>query len=183
MERERTEELARILATMADQHGWHRAQWLSAIDLLWRRVVGDAVADHTRIITLTSDNVLVVGVPSSVWAQELQYYKPTIMDAIRLEISESRIRDIRTRVRTTKQELDWQAEKPAFSPYFAALDTIKKPATDNLHALFLAVQEKYEAAARDWMTQGFHACAHCRAPILRRYTLCIACEAQKRRES
>lgn len=182
MERERSHELSQILASLADKHQWHRAQWLSVIELLWRRVVGDTVADHTRIITVTADNVLVVAVPSSVWAQELQYYKPVILQAIHIEIPQSHLRDIRTRVSTTRPEIAWTEDAGEYSSPYYARDINKSPVSDNLDALLLAVQEKYEAATRDWLTQGFHSCAHCRAPILRRYRLCIACEMQHRRD-
>lgn len=181
MDNPRHEELGKILAGMADQNGWQRAQWVSVIAVLWRRVVGNTVADHTQIVTLTTEGVLVVAVPSSVWSQELQYYKPTILDAIRLHLPESRIRDIRTRVRTTPQLTDLAADLSASSPYYAS-SVVAEPKTDNLHELLQVVQEKYEQAAREWMVQGFHACASCHAPILQRYTLCIACEAYNPRK-
>lgn len=165
--------LAAILDRLTAQHGWHRAEWLRLLDHLWRRVVGDTVADHSRIITLTNDGVLVVAVPSSVWAQEITYYKPRILAAVNDELPEAGVVDVRTRVKSDLLRLPRPSEPYRASPHFRTEQRLAS--TSDLKVLLARVQEKYQQAAQEWLSQGFVPCARCQAPTLKGYRLCVVC--------
>lgn len=171
------EELVKILDGLVQRHGLNRARWLSAIESIWNNTVGKTVAEHTRIVTLTNDGMLVVAVPSSVWSQQLLYYKPDILKAIQQLIPESRIKDIRTRVQADIGRPIRNTLTAQHSPYFR---TYQSPGiTRDLGELLAGVQEKYEAAARVWLEQGFKPCERCQAPTLKGYALCIVCELNR----
>lgn len=172
-------DLAGVLGRMVDSHGWHRAQWLTVIEAIWQKAVGEAVAHHTRILTLTSDGTLIVAVPSSVWSQELLYYHPAILAAIQAELPHAGIREIRTRVKAEAAPPPREDSVRRDSPYFYGQP--KPPFTDNLDELLAEVQEKYETAAHDWLTRGYHPCAKCHSPTMSSYTLCIVCELSERK--
>jgi len=61
----------------------------------WRRIVGERVADRTRPGNL-HDGVLTVYVASAVWAQELTFLSPAILD--RLQKTGSKARELRFRI-------------------------------------------------------------------------------------
>ncbi len=170
--------LKAILHGLAERHGWRQAQWLQMLEGVWMRAVGPAVSKNTKILTLTSDGVLWVAVPSSVWAQELLYYRPRIVAAIQDELPMIPIKDVRTRVRTERTMIV-QATEGRRSPYYPT--TWREPATDDPWVLLARVQEKYQQAAREWLDQGFQECVRCHAPTLQGYALCSVCEISRRK--
>ncbi|NMP20913.1 DUF721 domain-containing protein [Sulfobacillus harzensis] len=169
--------LGEILSRLSAQHGWQRAEWLRALDRLWRHVVGDTVAEYSHILTLTNDGVLVVAVPSSVWAQEIGYYKPRILAAIADELPQASIKDIRTRVKSDFARLPRRSEPYRPSPH-ARTEHRLDPHVD-LQVLLARVQENYQEAAHEWLANGFVPCARCHAPTLKGYRLCVACELDR----
>lgn len=170
--------LKEILHSMAERHGWRQAQWLQMLEGVWMRAVGPGVSKNTKILSLTSDGVLWVAVPSSVWAQELLYYRPRILAAIHDELPMIPIKDVRTRVRTERTRVV-QATEGRKSPYYPT--TWREPATDDPWVLLARVQEKYQQAAREWLDQGFQECMRCHAPTLKGYALCSVCEISRRK--
>ncbi|MCL5116818.1 MAG: DUF721 domain-containing protein [Firmicutes bacterium] len=173
--------LGNILRGMVEEHGWHRAQWLRMMEAIWHRVVGDAIYAHTRILTLTPDGVLVIAVPSSVWSQELNYYRPRILGAIHDELPQVTIRDIRTRVRAQADRKRTSEDAYRRSPYAA---TYRAPAgTEDLGVLLTRVQEKYQEAAQEWLAEGFYPCIQCHAPTLAGYPLCVVCDLERHKNS
>lgn len=166
--------LSNILARLSAQHGWQRAEWLRALDTLWRRVVGETIAEHSHILTLTNDGALVVAVPSSVWAQEISYYKPRIIAAIHDEIPEAAIHDVRTRARSDFARLPRRSEPYRPSPHFQTERHLAS--TNDLKVLLASVQEKYQLAVQEWLFQGFVPCEQCHAPTLKGYRLCVVCD-------
>lgn len=173
--------LAAILDQLVQSHGWHRATTLTAIRTLWRDIVGEGIDQHTQILTLTSDGVLVVAVPSSVWSQEILYYKPQIVQAFANVLGASWVKDVRTRVRANRNQSAGPVREGVRSPYYRV--SPRPPDTDNLHELLARVQEKYETAARVWMDEGFQPCARCHAPTPHGYTLCVTCDLERRKKS
>ena len=171
-------ELGLVLQKLADQHGWHRAQWLVAIETLWKEVVGESIFQHTAILTLTTDGVLLVAVPSSVWSQELLYYKPAILSGLHSRLPTVSIHDLRTRVRAQWKQGAALDKDPVYSPYFPTNPALHS--SPNLAELLIRVQESYETAAQIWLTQGFHPCQHCHAPTLKAYALCMVCDLSSR---
>lgn len=181
MDNPKRERLGAILQGLVHNHGLDRAQWISVIDSLWAEAVGDLIASHSSVITLTSDGTLVVAVPSSVWAQELQYQKPVIIETILKTLPQARVRDVRTRVRASLLSQTAEASLGKGSPYFAT--TAQSPSTQDLHELLGRVQEKYEVASQIWVGQGLARCKRCQAPTGVGYLLCSVCEQDRRRQS
>ncbi len=171
--------LSHILARLSAQHGWQRAEWLRALDTLWRRVVGETIAEHSHILTLTNDGVLVVAVPSSVWAQEISYYKPRILAAIHDEIPEAAIHDVRTRARSDFARLPRRSEPYRPSPHFRTEG--QTTTTTDLWVLWASVQEKYQQAVEEWLSQGFVPCEQCHAPTLKGYRRCVVCDLDRKK--
>lgn len=174
------DELGTLLSTLVDRHGLTRARWLTIINSLWRTVVGEAIAAHTSVLTLTTDGTLIVAVPSSVWSQEILYYKPALLHAIQDALPDATIKDIRTRVKAAPPVQSAAPDGLRVSPYFRT-DGRTLDLSRDLGALLAEVQEKYEAAAREWLHDGCHPCVRCQAPTLDGYALCVVCEWDKRR--
>lgn len=170
--------LGPLLNQMTSRYGWQRAEWLRMLDLLWLRVVGQTIYQHTRILTLTTDGILVIGVSSSVWAQELNYYKLRILEAIHDELPAMTVKDVRTRVKADVVETMPGVEPYRPSPYAATIPVLAD--TDDLHVLLARVQEKYQQATQEWLQQGFQACEACHAPTLSGYALCVMCELDQK---
>lgn len=172
--------LGEILQNLVQRHGWQPAQWLSIIQAIWSEIVGDTISQHTRILSLTTDGHLWVAVPSSVWSQELLYYKSHILEAIHAAFPLVPVHDIRTRVKANPSRPAIQTSAALQTPYFFTT----KPALDvtqDLYELLRHVQEKYQIAKNEWLQNGFTPCVRCQAPTLKNYRLCVVCEMQGRR--
>jgi predicted nucleic acid-binding Zn ribbon protein len=64
------------------------------IGLLWRKTIGNLLADRTQIYKLEND-VLFILVADNVWLQELVLQKPKIMEKINNSLSpEQKLKDI-----------------------------------------------------------------------------------------
>ena len=179
MEFDRQIQLGHILEALAENHGWNRARWLRILDAIWHRVVGDTVYQHTRILGLTGDGVLTVAVSSSIWSQELTYYKPLIMAAIRNEIPEMFVKDVKTRVRAQLDPVDDRETRSHSEPYHH-LGPVTVTDYD-LSVLLAKVQEQYQIATQVWLSQGFFSCERCHAPTPARYRLCVVCDLERKR--
>ena len=59
----------------------------------WESVVGSTVARHARPLRLRR-GVLVVGVDSAVWMQELQFLKREVTERLNAAVGRSAVRDI-----------------------------------------------------------------------------------------
>ncbi len=83
--------LGKVLATSAEL-----APDKGRIDAdLWRRLVGERVAERTRV-GATRNGVLTIHAVSSVWAQELSFLAPTILE--RLAAAGLPVKELRFRV-------------------------------------------------------------------------------------
>lgn len=60
----------------------------------WRDVVGDVIADHTKIVSIKPPN-MVISTDNSMWMQELQMQKRRIIEAINKYYRQEVITDIR----------------------------------------------------------------------------------------
>jgi hypothetical protein len=179
MDRSHPVPLGDVFAELIDRHGLNRARWLQVIGSLWRSVVGETIWAHTAIMTLTTDGVLIVGVPSSVWSQEILYYKPQILAKLQEALPEAHIRDLRTRVRNAPGPVAKPRGATLPSPYFRT-SSARAHTDQDLGALLHVVQEKYEAAAAEWLAHGLRRCPRCGAPTMPDYPLCSVCEASNR---
>ncbi len=181
MDNPKRERLGAILEGLVQRHGLDRARWITVIESLWTETVGEVIAMHSCVMTLTKDGTLVVAVPSSVWAQELQYQKPVIIDIIRKTLPQACVRDVKTRVRAFVMGPRADAAVLQASPYFSTQACV--PSTENLRELLDRVQEKYEVAAQIWIGQGLARCTRCQAPTGAGYLLCSVCEQDRHRQS
>ena len=60
----------------------------------WRHVVGDVIADHTKIVSIKPPD-MVISADNSMWMQELQMQKRRIIEAINKYYRQEVITDIR----------------------------------------------------------------------------------------
>lgn len=72
------------------------AQGLREQDALsaWPQIVGPAIAAHSDAVAL-AQGVLLIGVDSSVWAQELSMLRPKILAAFEERLGPGHIRNLR----------------------------------------------------------------------------------------
>ena len=60
----------------------------------WRHVVGDVIADHTKIVSIKPPD-MVISADNSMWMQELQMQKRRIIEAVNKYYHQEVIKDIR----------------------------------------------------------------------------------------
>ncbi|MDD5556135.1 MAG: DUF721 domain-containing protein [bacterium] len=90
--------IGEILAKVLKKLGLERRAREARIVTEWERLVGGRIAAHTRPAGIRGVT-LIVHVDSSVWLSELQrYFKEGMLERIRGELGDSRIRDIRFRI-------------------------------------------------------------------------------------
>ncbi|MCX6357416.1 MAG: DUF721 domain-containing protein [Candidatus Aureabacteria bacterium] len=69
----------------------------------WERIVGPTIARHSAPAGMRG-KILIVNVDSSVWLAELsRFFKEKILAAVRAELGEERIQDIRFRIGELKE--------------------------------------------------------------------------------
>ncbi|MBD3236133.1 MAG: DUF721 domain-containing protein [Candidatus Eisenbacteria bacterium] len=72
------------------------ARWRVVVE--WRRIVGDEIAEHAEAYRFQR-GMLWVAVESSNWSQHITFLKPRLLEALRRELPDVEIRDIRCVVR------------------------------------------------------------------------------------
>lgn len=171
-------QLKSILHTMAQEYPWRPAKILDNIQAFWLEVVGSSVAEHSRVVGL-SRNRLLLAVQSSVWAQELTYLKPSILSALR---------DRCGPLGPAPQDLVIRVNHKAFVSY-DVIDRVlshdggwhRVPVHEtNLFALFEKVQTRHQEAVNTWLHDTHHRCRICHCPTLRSYSLCATCKETSR---
>ncbi|MGD9210514.1 MAG: DUF721 domain-containing protein [Desulfobacteraceae bacterium] len=70
---------------------------LTRIVKVWATVVGTAIADNTKPVSL-KEKLLLVNVTSSVWVQQLHFIKGDLINRLNIALGEDRIEDIKFRV-------------------------------------------------------------------------------------
>jgi hypothetical protein len=85
-----------ILARLLERHS-PQAQPYSSLFGGWERIVGESLAEHSRVYELRSQN-LFVDVDHPGWMQLLLLKKPGILAKLRRQYSQLAIRDIKIRV-------------------------------------------------------------------------------------
>lgn len=69
---------------------------LAAIEMVWRGVVGDQIAEVTELVA-EREGVLTVSCSSAVWAQELEMMGPRILSRLSTEIGDLAPQELRFR--------------------------------------------------------------------------------------
>jgi len=59
----------------------------------WSEIVGDNIAKHTKPVKFYNDT-LVIHVRNSVWTQELQFLKPSLLEKIKNSFPDTQIKDL-----------------------------------------------------------------------------------------
>jgi predicted nucleic acid-binding Zn ribbon protein len=88
------ERLSDIISRLMKQEGYERRSPQGPIFERWSEVVGDPLAEKSCPV-LVRKGTLVVQVTDSVWMQELQMEKPTILERIGQLVGEGEVLDIR----------------------------------------------------------------------------------------
>lgn len=156
--------------------------------LYWERVVGAQAAGATEAESVNG-GVLFVNTKSSVWSHELTLYKPRILAELNRCLGDSRITDIRFRVRKLKKES--VPAVPDTPPLEELKSVVLEPAERGqlraqLEELIYikddAIREKIahrltlDAKLRHWrIERGWKVCRRCQAAQNTEYSLCPVC--------
>ena len=114
--REKTKiQVASILPGVLRDRGWQAQMELHAIFLHWANVVDESVSSHCQPLKIVK-GVLWIEVENSVWLQQLQFQKVSVLKSINNFYGEKKIRD----VRFVLPQLSLQAQAKEHSVRFAA---------------------------------------------------------------
>lgn len=83
------------------QPGFREAWSLVKLEKLWPEIAGQELAVYVRVADLRY-GLLMLEVSNPAWAQQLHFYKPTILEKIKQVLPDAEISDIKTRVAERK---------------------------------------------------------------------------------
>ncbi|MDU5254960.1 MAG: DUF721 domain-containing protein, partial [Veillonella sp.] len=160
----------------------------------WRDVVGDVIADHTKIVSIKPPD-MVISADNSMWMQELQMQKRRIIEAINKYYRQEVITDIRfimKRQSYVKVEINTSLTIPDeqiitkrinFANIVLSkedVDAIDKSLeqTDNeeLRAAFRKVQITARKREIYLEQHGYHRCKRCGMHMESKKEICPTCE-------
>ena len=165
----------------------------------WRDVVGDVIADHTKIVSIKPPN-MVISADNSMWMQELQMQKRRIIEAINKYYRQEVITDIRfimkrqsyvkveTNTSLTIPDEQIITKRINFSNIVLskedvdAIDTSLKQ-TDNeaLKAAFRKVQITARKREIYLEQHGYYRCERCGMHMKSKKKICPTCEYELHR--
>ena len=165
----------------------------------WRDVVGDVIADHTKIVSIKPPN-MVISADNSMWMQELQMQKRRIIEAINKYYRQEVITDIRfimkrqsyvkveTNTSLTIPDEQIITKRINFADIVLskedvdAIDTSLKQ-TDNevLKAAFRKVQITARKREIYLEQHGYHRCKRCGMHMKSKKEICPTCEYELHR--
>lgn len=91
------ESIGNILATALNKFQLELGYESANISSIWKNIVGEAVCKNTRPAGFKGHTLLVY-VSSSVWLQELQYYKKDIISRLNEEFGKVLVCDIKFKI-------------------------------------------------------------------------------------
>ncbi|MDA8194067.1 MAG: DUF721 domain-containing protein [Thermaerobacter sp.] len=166
-------ELRAILNQMVRDYPWQPARLLHNIQIFWAEVVGQPVANHSRILGYQQGR-LMLAVSSPVWAQELTYLKPAILQALRQRLPAGMEIPQEITVRVSLRAFRDAEASPVRQE--RAVRAVRAHAQETrLPVLLDNVRLQYIEASRVWLQSAYHRCARCQSPTLRTYLLCAIC--------
>ncbi|MCY0881305.1 MAG: DUF721 domain-containing protein [Firmicutes bacterium] len=169
--------LRTVIDKMVPEYGWQGARYSWRLVTAWQQVAGKQVADHARILYFYHD-ILTLAVPSSIWSQEMQFYKVELLSRLNAFAQENEsdlhVKDIRWRVSLAPfkpaRPLSVVKERGGVSVAARRLSEL------TLTELVACTQKKYEAAVEEWLQKDYRPCRRCQSPTLKPYVLCATCE-------
>lgn len=166
-------QLQAILDGLKETYRWDQAQIHARLNAVWSEALGPFLADRARLLSL-QQGVLVVGIPSSSWAQELTYMKPMMIEQLQKRVPGLKLREIKSRVLSAREI----RATPINEEPHVATNRRRSPIVSetNLTVLFSRVKEQYAKARAGWLQQDFVLCAQCQSPTPKPYRLCVICE-------
>lgn len=175
----RQSHIEHILNDMVEKYRWHPAKHMAKIQTRWSAAVGPVVARNTRVV-YWDHGVVTVAVPTSVWAQEIQYLKPHLLKCLVEQGFEFAVTDLRVRVwlkpfQMSPMRVRGDGERGHRGPYQLSFHPQK-----NLMELLERVRTRHETAIADWLENGYQRCQMCHSPTLRLYPYCSVCEGKIR---
>ena len=91
--------MSELLNSLIQKKGWKKQITRNRVFLLWDRIVGEDIAVHARPFVVRGE-ILWLNVSDSVWMQQLQFQKMTILERIKQLLPGSSINDIRFQLDT-----------------------------------------------------------------------------------
>ena len=165
----------------------------------WRHVVGDVIADHTKIVSINPPD-MVISADNSMWMQELQMQKRRIIEAINKYYRQEVITDIRfimkrqsyvkadTNTFISIPDKIGESKKINFADIVLSkedVDAIDKSLeqTDNeeLKAAFRKVQITARKREIYLEQHGYHRCGRCGMHMESKKEICPTCEYELHR--
>jgi predicted nucleic acid-binding Zn ribbon protein len=101
----------------------------------WRNIVGEAVALQTRPRAIRN-RILFIDVSHSTWMQQLQFFKPTLLEKINAFLGESLIDDIRFKLGKISPPLPTPSEAPSWRE-----ETLDVKTTKQIEALLQSIPD------------------------------------------
>jgi hypothetical protein len=163
---------------------WTPLRQLGLIRLHWPDIVGPQLARCTNPLFIRG-HTLVVGVPSSLWAQELHFFRQAIVDRVAALTPLASVAEVRTLVQSQPPTQEAPSEMARTDPGAGAHASQPRRQLDerDLGVWLLRVQRHYSQAQASWLAGGYHPCRRCQAPTAPGYALCSTCEWVDRRPS
>jgi predicted nucleic acid-binding Zn ribbon protein len=189
--------LNQLVTDLESQASWQGQQQFKKLLMHWSEIVGTAVCQHTRPLDIQR-NVLHVATSSAVWAQNLAFERPRIVQKLNDRLSLS-LKDIRfstahwhadrDRLPTLSEEIAtlWQNHPSQVAP----ASEIQRSPSSQRQMLDLPKDPKKDsqAAFLNWARQvrslahTLPLCPSCRCPAptgeLERWSVCSLCAAQQ----
>ena len=92
--------MSELLNSLIQKKGWKKQITRNRVFLLWDRIVGEDIAVHAQPFVVRG-RTLWLNVSDSVWMQQLQFQKMTILERVKQVLPGSSINDIRFQLDTS----------------------------------------------------------------------------------
>lgn len=139
--------MSELLNSLIQKKGWKKQISRNRVFLLWDRIVGEDIAVHARPFVVRG-RTLWLNVSDSVWMQQLQFQKMTILERVKQVLPGSSINDIRFQIDTSlgRPRPIQQSSEPQSTPP----DSQKKEKFDKMIST-LKDPEMRQAMERLWL--------------------------------
>ena len=109
--------MSELLNSLIQKKGWKKQISRNRVFLLWDRIVGEDIAVHAQPFVVRG-KTLWLNVSDSVWMQQLQFQKMTILERIKQVLPGSSITDIRFQIDTSlgRSRPEQQLPEPQSTP-------------------------------------------------------------------
>jgi len=145
-----TTHVKKIMTHLSKNKGWEYKLMQCALFDNWQKIVPDEIHNHAVPLKITN-NVLWLEVENSIWIQQLQFAKLTLLDTVNEFLHHSPITDIRFVLGDKKKE-----QKETSTVKFVA------PAQEKIEAFEEQISFIQDTAIRDALMRFWYLCNGCK---------------------